>query len=161
MRLKSRGVPLRKRDSLITPIRIVILALAVVAGGLIWYKSQVDAGELLRPFEATVTPTRSMRSFVEEAQARFAAGQFADAVTAYDLAIQVTPDNVDFWVGKARAQMFNEDDVGALESANRAILIDDKSAKAHAIKAWALWKGGSDDEAAQEASEALALDQNA
>lgn len=160
MRLKTRGVPLRKRDSLITPIRIVIVLLAALAGSLIWYKSLVDAGEVLRPFEPTATPTRSVRSYVEEAQARFAAGQFGDAVAAYDLAIQVTPDNVDYWVGKARAQMFNEDEVGALQSANRAILIDDKSVKAHAIKAWALWKAGSFDEAAQEVSAALAIDQN-
>ncbi len=160
MRLKSRGVPLRKRESLFTPIRGIILALAVVAGGLIWYKSQVDAGDMLRPFSPTGTPTRSARSYVEEAQARFAAGQFLEAVAAYDLAIQVTPDNIDLWVGKARAQMFGEDAVGALESANTAVLIDDRSVRAHAIKAWALWKNGEDDEAAQEASQALALDQN-
>lgn len=160
MRLKGRGVPLRKRDALLTPARGLILVLAIVAGGLIWYKSQVDAGEMLQPFAPTSTPTRSARSFVEEAQARFAAGQFLQAVTAYDEAIQVTPDNVDLWVGKARAQMFGEDAAEALKSANTAVLIDDKNVKAHAIKAWALWKNGKDDEAGQEAAQALALDQN-
>ncbi|HRE25512.1 MAG TPA: hypothetical protein PK954_02660, partial [Anaerolineales bacterium] len=103
MRLKSRGLPLRKRESLITPMRVAILGLAILARGLIWYKSEVDAGAVLAPFSPTSTPTRSARSFVEEAQARFAAGQFLQAVTAYDQAILVTPDNIDLWVGKARA----------------------------------------------------------
>jgi len=160
MRLKTRGVPLRKRESLITPIRLAILALAVVAGGLIWYKSEVDAGQILAPFAPTSTPTRSARSYIEEAQAWFAAGKFQDSVIAYDLALQVTPDSVDLWVGKARAQMFAEDEVGALESANRAVLIDVKNVKAHAIKAWALWRADQLYEAGQEASQAIALDQN-
>jgi len=160
MRLKSRGLPLRKRESLITPMRVAILGLAILASGLIWYKSEVDAGAVLAPFSPTSTPTRSARSFVEEAQARFAAGQFLQAVTAYDQAILVTPDNIDLWVGKARAQMFGEDETGALESANRAVLIDDQNVKAYAIKAWALWKTGDVDGAGQEVSRALAIDAN-
>lgn len=140
--------------------RVIILILALVASGLIYYRYLIETGTVAAPFVPTPTPTRSLRSYVEEAQARFSAGQFAEAATAYDLAIATDPQNVDLWTGKARALSFAEDGEGALKAATTAILLDEASAKAQAAKAWALWKTGRSDEAMQAASRAIALDPN-
>jgi tetratricopeptide (TPR) repeat protein len=158
MNLRGRTLPLRKRAPLFTPVRLVVLVLLALAGGAWWFRDQLTSGALLEPFVATATPTRSARSFGQEAVARFAAGDFSGAVVAYEAALAGDPNNAELLVGMARAQMFAENNAGALETARRAVALAPASAHAQAILAWALWSSGDLDAANEAATEAVAAD---
>jgi tetratricopeptide (TPR) repeat protein len=116
------------------------------------------SGAILDPFVATATPTRSARSFAQEAQARFAAGDFGGAVDAYRVALSEDAGNVQLLVGLARAQMFAENAPGALDTARQAIDLAPDSVQAQAILAWALWSTGDLEAASAAATQAVAGD---
>ncbi len=160
MELRGRNLPFRRRGQLITPIRVVIVLLTLVAAGLTWYREQVAAGAMPVPFAPTPTPTRTATSYVEEAQSRFSAGDFQGAVAAYELAMEINPEDVTLLVGTTRAQLFGEDYAAALISARTAVERDPESEQAQAILAWALWSNGQSDAAANAAVQAITLNAN-
>lgn len=158
MYLKGRSVPWRGSQRRSNPWRM-ILWLALILGTL-WVYSLFDQGTIQTPFEPTPLPTRNPLSWAEEARAQFAAGEFDLAILAYRRALEIDTQNVDYWVGRARVELFAERDAEALKSAQDAVLLAPESAKARAILAWALRENDRPEEARAAAVQAIALDGN-
>ncbi len=123
---------------------------------------------------------RTLDSYALEAQVQFDAGNLNAAIAAYQLAVQMDPNNGQFWAELARIQAYSsslltaeteraERMQEALASADQAVAIAPDSSLAHAIRAFVLdWKASYDQEAdvrqrtlndaEQEAIRALQLD---
>lgn len=147
MNLPHRDSLFQKRKHRASPYVIVIL-LAMIIYLLLIMRGQ-EEGRITPLFMATPTSTRTVNSFVEEADVDFVAGDLSKALEAFQNAAVVDPNNVDLWVELARIQVYSssllissEDKYNrlneALESANRAIQIDSEDSSAHAVKAFAL-----------------------
>lgn len=159
MYLRGRSVPLRRSRSR-SAWRIILL-LAGLAGVLIFFSMQQQgAVEVRDPFAPTPTPTRSPLSWAEEAKAQFAAGDFKAAISAYKNALAIEARNVDYLVGLARVQVFDQQYDAAVTTAEDAIFVAPESAPARAVYAWALRELGRTDEAQAAATQAIGLDTN-
>lgn len=159
MYLKGRNVPLR-RSRRGWAWRIILLLGGILAGLIVVLQVQEGNIQQIDPFAPTPTVTRSPLSWAEEARAQFAAGKFTGAVEAYVMALTIEPKNVDYWIGRARAEIFDQQYAAGLQSAEAAVLLEPDSARTRAIKAWALRELGRTDEAGAEATQAIGLDPN-
>lgn len=180
MYLPKKDSLFQKKKHRASPYVIAIL-IALIIFFLIVLRDQA-AGRITPLFMATPTATRTVNSFVEEAEVHFVAGDLTKTLAAFENAAAVDPNNVDLWVELARVQVYsttllvssqekydrlNE----ALDSANRALEIEQENSTAHAVKAFALdWLASSAligdqydqvlTQAEQEAVSALTLDGN-
>ena len=165
------------------PYRVFILLILIL--GAIWLIGQVEEGAIKRPFTPTPTPTRVAQSYALEGDAQFAAGQLEAAITAYQEATHVEPNDAEVWAKLARIQIYSSALLTTdeeqrdrlqegLDSATQAVDLAPDESMPHAIRAFALdWNSnrilfGEDQaadyllEAEQEAVRALQLDnQNA
>jgi tetratricopeptide (TPR) repeat protein len=87
---------------------------------------------------ATPTPTRSAESFVNEADDFFASRQFAQAINAYQQAIQSDPYNRANYVSMARIQVWAGQYEAALDTANRSLIGNESYSMGYAVRGWAL-----------------------
>jgi tetratricopeptide (TPR) repeat protein len=136
--------------------------------GSVWVLQRVNRGEIKSPFEATPVPTRSAQSYVLEGDASFSAGKVEAAITAYEEALEVDPNNAEIWAKLARIQTYssaflitNEQKkarlLEALASADRAVQLAPESSNAHAIRAFTLdWNADSTFYTSEEVEEFLA-----
>jgi len=158
----------------------------------VWLIRSVRQGDIKPLFLPTPTPTRFADSYAEEGDALFTAGKLDDsvdpdtgkvspgAITAYQEATRVDPNNVEVWAKLSRIQTYStallvktEDIVSRLDeaitSAEKAVEINPDNSNAHAVYAFAMdWKASyiSDErerqslltKAEQEAVRALQLD---
>jgi tetratricopeptide (TPR) repeat protein len=109
----------------------------LIAAGLVVLTLE-DQGKVQPLFQATAAPTRVPQSFADEAEAQFAAGNLSAAADAYQQAVAIDPENLDYRVALARIQIYAGEYEDALQSATDALLVDSNNAKAKAIYAWAL-----------------------
>lgn len=86
------------------PWRIGFL-LALIAIGVLIIRLR-EIGEVQPLFLATPTTTRTANSFAEEAQTQVSAGNLRQAVSAYQNAVQVTPEDAQLWAELARVQTY-------------------------------------------------------
>jgi tetratricopeptide (TPR) repeat protein len=160
---------------------VIALLVAMIIFLLIVLRDQAS-GRITPLFMATPTATRTVDSYVEEAEVHFVAGDLTKTLEAFQNAAVVDPNNVDLWVELARVQVYSSSALvtteakyerlnEALESANRALEIEEDNSTAHAVKAFVLdWLASSvieEDQsvqlltqAEQEAVSALQLDSN-
>ncbi len=161
------------------PYRIFILLIMILGG--VWLVRQLETGGIQRPFTPTPTPTRVAHSYALEGEAQFAAGKVDAAITAYQEATRVDPNNAETWAKLARIQTYSSallttDDQQrdrlqeALASADKAVELAPDDSAVHATRAFVLdWNANSvlfgDEQAAdylleaeQEAVRALQLD---
>jgi len=160
---------------------VIALLIALIMILLIILRDQQE-GRITPLFMATPTATRTVDSFVQEAEVHFVAGDLTKTLDAFQNAAAVDPSNVDLWIELARVQVYSTSSLTtseekydrlheALDSANRAIAIENENSTAHAVKAFTLdWLSSSaliGDEreqvltqAEQEAVTALQLDAN-
>jgi len=166
----------KKRSNL---YRVFLWICLILAG--IWLINQVDKGAIQRPFQASPTPTRSINSYKTEGDASFTAGQLEEAISAYQEATTINPDDIDVWVELARIQTYSSNLLTtdaqrlqrlqeALDSIDNAVLLAPDESMVHATRAFVLdwlWSAtllaGQDPktmlaEAEQEATRALQLD---
>ena len=159
--------------------RLFFLIVMILGG--VWLIRQVDQGEVKPLFMPSPTPTRTSDSFVLEGDSHFTAGQLDAAITAYQEALRVDPNNAEVWAKLARIQTYSSallttDDAQrarlqeALESAEKATELAPDDSLTHAIKSFVLdWNANRilyDEEqvqksllqAEQEANRALLLD---
>lgn len=120
MYLKGRNVPLR-RSRRGWAWRIILLLGGILAGLIVVLQVQEGNIQQIDPFAPTPTVTRSPLSWAEEARAQFAAGKFTGAVEAYVMALTIEPKNVDYWIGRARAEIFDQQYAAGLQSAEAAV----------------------------------------
>lgn len=125
----------RRRGRPSNPWRILLL-LTLIGAAL--YVNQVVVPATPPLFIPTPTPTRSPESLFNEAQELFNTGKLAQSIDAYQQAILADPDNTAIYIALARAQIYSWRYEEALESAERAIILNNNNPMAHALKAWAL-----------------------
>ncbi|HKY56025.1 MAG TPA: tetratricopeptide repeat protein [Anaerolineales bacterium] len=160
----------------------MFLWVIMLLGG-IWMLQQINKGEIQPLFLATPTPTRTTQSYILEGEANFTSGKVDAAITAYQEAVRINPNDAETWAKLARIQTYssaflitdNEKRnrlLEALESANKARDLAPEDSTVRAIRAFVLdWNANSslypDDlrqvqaylvEAEQEALIALQLD---
>jgi len=132
----------------------MFLWVMMILGG-IWMIQQVNRGEIKPLFEATPTPTRSVNSYLLEGDTNFTAGDVNGAVTAYQEALEINPNDALTWAKMARIQAYSSeflitDDekrsrlTEALDSANKAVEIAPDDVFVRAVRAFVLdWNANS------------------
>ncbi|MBI4732693.1 MAG: tetratricopeptide repeat protein [Chloroflexi bacterium] len=127
-----------------------LLVLLIVA---VFIATGLDSGAVRNPFAPTPTSTRTANSLELEGQAFFDAGNLEAAITAYQEATNVDPDNASTWAALARIQAYSsrlltsDQDrrdrlVEALASAEQAVALAPEDSQALAIYAFVLdWHG--------------------
>lgn len=148
---------LRRTRRHFNPWRILVLLLLI---GAAVYINQVVVPTTPPLFIPTATPTRSPESFINEADRLFEAGKFNQAISAYEDALQVDPDNPSIYLTMAHAQIFTGKYEDALESAERALILNSRNPQAYTMKAWALDFLGDYTQAEGAVRKALELDAN-
>lgn len=142
----------RKRGN---PLRLIIL-IGLVGAAL--YVNQVVVPATPPLFIPTPTPTRSPDSFLNDARTLTQEGKFAQAVVAYNQAIQSDPKNINTYIETARLQVLYGEFDAALENAANALLLNPNHSLAHAVKGWALGRQGDYLPAMAELGKAIEID---
>jgi tetratricopeptide (TPR) repeat protein len=136
--------PLKRRTN---PYRLIIL-IGLIIGG-IWILMGIDRGNIQPAFLPTATPTRTVNSFVMEAEALFEAGSLEGAITAYQQAVTIEPGNSQAWAELARIQAYsssllstNEESYERLNQARSSVeeaaAIDPDNPNVQAIRSFVL-----------------------
>jgi tetratricopeptide (TPR) repeat protein len=138
----------------------VALYVVLIFGGL-YLNSLIVPGGPIQPLSVpTPTATRSPQSYSEEAEKQFSAGQLAQAIEAYERAIEQDPKRIDYWIRKARIEVYAGQAEDAVVSAERAIFLDPNNSTAHAVHALALDWTQDVASASDAAARAITLDTN-
>jgi tetratricopeptide (TPR) repeat protein len=120
----------------------------LILGG-VWLIRQVNQGKVGPLFLATPTPTRTAESYTLEGDAQFTTGHLDAAITAYQGAVSIDPNDAQVWAKLARIQAYSEslqttDDQrrsrlqDALNSINQAVKLAPDDSTVHAIRAFVL-----------------------
>jgi len=125
----------RKSRKPSNPITIMVL-LVMIAGA--WYFAQFEAPTFPERFQPTRTPTRSPESYLQEGRQLFDAGKLKQAIEAYGEAITVDPGNPAIYTELARLQVFDGQYEDAVDSAEKALILNSNYSDALAVKGWAL-----------------------
>ncbi|MFH1185482.1 MAG: tetratricopeptide repeat protein [Chloroflexota bacterium] len=139
--------PIFNRRAETSVYRMFFWALMVLGG--FWLILQMRQGRIKSPFAAPPTPTRTSTSFALEGDAQFTAGDLNKAITAYQEAVRVDPNDGRSWAQLSRIQTYSSALLTtdaerytrlaeALESARQATIVAPDDSTAHAILAFAL-----------------------
>ncbi len=120
----------------------------LVLGG-IWLIIQMEQGRIKSPFEPPPPPTRTSTSLALEGAAQFTAGNLDKAISAYQEAVRLDPNNAQALSELARIQTYssalltNDTDRStrlkdALQSAQQAATLAPDDSTVHAVLAFAL-----------------------
>ena len=126
-------------------IRIYFLVFLIVIVAFVY--REVLAGEIQKPFLPTPTPTRTANSFAFEGETNFKAGKLDAAITAYQEATRLEPNNSEIWAELARIQSYSSnllttDDEKrmrlqeAIISADTAVEVNPEDSTAYAIQSF-------------------------
>lgn len=126
MKLTGERMRLSRSGRESNPLRILAYVVAIGAGlALAWL---VQSGQVKPAFVATPTPSRLPSSYIQEADTRFASGDLEGAITAYERATALNPEQPALWWKLARVQTYSsallttaEDRQARLEAAQAAI----------------------------------------
>jgi tetratricopeptide (TPR) repeat protein len=88
--------------------------------------------------QPTLTPTRSIESYVNEAVEFVGQGKFQQAIVAYEKSIQVDPLNNANFVSLAQAYVWNGEYEKALENAEMSLINNENYSLGHAVRGWTL-----------------------
>jgi len=127
--------------------RLFALALFILGG--VWIVTRLTSGEIRNPFDPTPTSTRTSNSWVMEGEASFDSGNLPAAISAYQEATKVDPNNAGILAELARIQAYssrllsNDTDrltrlTEALQSADQAKALAPEDGNVLAIRAFVL-----------------------
>lgn len=144
MRLTGERLRLGRNGKHSNPWHALIYII-LIAGGVLLLQLE-KSGQVQPLFLPDPGPTRSARSYAEEGEIHFSAGDLEKAIGAYKIATSIEPDNVDLWYKLARIQTYSSDLLTTLdarttrlaearESIDRAIEVDPENVTAFAIRA--------------------------
>jgi tetratricopeptide (TPR) repeat protein len=123
--------------------------------GCVWILQQVSKGNIRPLLQPTPIPTRAIQSYLEEGEASFSAGNLNQAITSYQEALKLNPNDAQTWAKLARIQTYSSIFLTtnpekkarlleALDSANKAVAFAPEDSTAHAILAFTLdWNANS------------------
>lgn len=169
----------RKENTYFHPKRVLFLLALIFS--LVFLARAFDSGQIKRPYDPTVTPTRTNKSFVLEAETQFESGNLPAAIKAYQEAIALNPNDVNLYSQLARLQVYSSASLStddqkrarlkeAMDTINTGVKVADDDSDVHAVKSFVLdWNAnttlvGADEaknlltSAEQEAVRAIALD---
>ncbi len=84
----------------------MFLWVLMLLGG-VWILQQVNKGDIKPLFEPTPIPTRSIKSYLQEGQANFNAGNLGAAIIAYQEALKLNSNDAETWRELARIQTYS------------------------------------------------------
>ena len=130
-----------RRSPLFIALRIFSLMILVILS--IWFLQQVIEGEAwARPFDPTATPTLPAITYINQGDIALAEGHLTKAVTAYETAINLEPDNDIPYRQQAKLLIYTGNTARALLQAEKAVLINPSSPENLAGYCQALdWEG--------------------
>ncbi|MBN1230629.1 MAG: tetratricopeptide repeat protein [Anaerolineales bacterium] len=124
---------------------VLFLLLAVEIWGVNRIFQGVNSGEIVPWFYPTLTPTRTVDSYLDEAEAYFEAGNLREAITAFQDAIIIDPQNAQAYAELARIQTYysslltteskSEILIQAKENADKAVEFGPENSYAQAVRA--------------------------
>ena len=144
----------RKRSN---PWRVIALFILV---GAALYINQVIVPATPPLFIPTPTPTRAPESYVNEAELLMDEGKFSQAITAYEEAIRVDPDNPSNYITIAKLMVYTANYEEAEKNAANALLLNPNNSMAYAVRGWAMAFMGDYLEAEAAIRNAIELDPN-
>lgn len=158
MRVPNRRYLFHNPGRQSNPWRLLLWGALIVAG--ITTLRGIQAGEIEPLFLPTATATRSATSYREEGTAFFDAGNLDAAISAYQDALAVNPNDYVGWTELARIQTYSASLLTqdrrrtrmaeARQSIDTAILLAPQDSMANAVKAFVYnWSGSSATNAAE------------
>lgn len=135
MYLRGSKLNMTRRRRRTNPVRVAVLVILVLAG---IYINKVVVPTIPPPFMPTPTSTREPQSYVTDAQTLEREGKYAQAIAAFQQAVEVDPQNAAIYTTLARLQIYTNAYEDAVSSAENALLINRNNATAHALRGWAL-----------------------
>ncbi len=158
MYIKREWKPRRRRK----PWGRYFLLFILIGAALYWARTRYP--EVLRnPFVTPVptpTPTRTVQSWLVEADLNFKSGHLHQAIDAYRHVIKLEPDNADAYAWLARLLAIQERPEEALYMARKAVELDPQNATYLAVLAMTLDWNEKYDDAVTKALEAVDMDPN-
>jgi len=106
--------------------------------GFVMYFGVVLGPEVQSSFLPTPTVTRSPESYVTEAEQFFEQGKLLQTIEAYEQAVRAMPTDASIYISLARTQVWAGKYKDAQISAENALLLNQNSSMAHAVRGWAL-----------------------
>ena len=109
--ISGKNYHLRPVKTRSNPYRTLLFVVLILAG--FWFILQFNRGQVASPFSPTPTPTRSVESYVMQAQVYFEAGKLDDPASQEDVidtylkALQIQPDNPSILAELARIQAYS------------------------------------------------------
>jgi len=131
---------IRRKKRRSSPLRVVFLLMLISAG--IYVYATIQQEQVESPFIPTPTPTRSALSYATEAEELYLQGKLAEAITAYEQALALDPDDVLLYIPLARLLTLEGRTVEAVRHAQQATGMAPENARAWAVLGMAYdWKG--------------------
>ena len=137
----------RKTNGASNLYRIALLLGMIII--MLFILQNITRGAVTPFFMPTLTPTRNIDSYVQEAETHFIAGDLNSALEAFRQAAIVDPQNINIWIELARIQTYSSKRLTtdqarferlseARESIERAIEINPENSTARAVHAFVL-----------------------
>jgi tetratricopeptide (TPR) repeat protein len=122
-------------------LTLFLLLLIAIATGFVYYIWTYQP-QWSKAFEPTPTPTRTLQSYVAEAEAYYSQGQLDEAIADYELATTIAPDNTTAHIRLAQFLILRQRSAEAVEQAKEGILLEPSNPQALAILCRAFdWEG--------------------
>lgn len=163
MYLHGKDPSFRNSRKKANPYRVLVLVVLIIF--FMTILSGIVKGEVQPLFMPTPTPTRSTDSFVVEGQTHFAAGDLESAISSFQKATELDPNDAALFTELARIQTYSSALLStdaeraqrlgeALDSINRAKTLTPDSSEVLAVRAFVLdWNSNPlmvDDDASEE-----------
>lgn len=153
------------------PYRMMIWIMMIM--GSILLLRGISNGDVQPLFSPTLTPTRTAESYAFEGETHFTAGDLNKAITAYNNATRLDPNDGDLWSELARIQTYSSNLLTtdkdrekrlseALQSVEQATKVSPESSNVWAIRAFVLdWNANNPLNSDKRASYMTEAEQNA
>jgi tetratricopeptide (TPR) repeat protein len=138
--------------------RILFLLVLIAGASLFVYYIWSTQPEWSQPFEPTPTPTRTPQSYILEAEAYYGQGQLDEAISAYEQAVAINPDDTASRVRLAQFLTLRQRSAEALRQARETVLMEPSNPQALATLCQALGEEGHYAEAFDACECAIELD---
>jgi tetratricopeptide (TPR) repeat protein len=157
MYIKGSKWNMQKKHQRANPFRIIVLLLVV--GALIYF-NQMVVPTIPPLFVATPTPTRPPESYITDALKLETSGKYAQAILAYNQAVQADPRNPASYIALAKLDIYTDNFNDAIKNAQNALMINNNNDTALALLGWAYGLSGDYIKAVGNLNSAIAINKD-